>query len=86
MTLMDGAVTISIGAQGRPERCVWAGTPYRITDTPTPLEPDYATMTHPVAQPVGWRFQGTTEGGDSRIFDVLFSEARQEWLLLHTYE
>ena len=86
MTVLDGAVMVWIGAQGIPERFVWAGTRYRISDTPTPLEPDYAHITHPVIAAPGWRFQGTSDAGDSRMFDVLFDEARNEWVLLHTYE
>ena len=86
MTLVGGTVTVWTGAQGVPERFVWAGTRYRITDTPTPLEPDYALITHPVIEAPDWRFQGTSEAGDSRVFDVLFNEARREWLLLRTYE
>jgi hypothetical protein len=50
------------------------------------LETDYAAITHPLKEPTGWRFQGTTGSGESRMFDVLFSETRQEWMLLHTYE
>ena len=85
MTVVDGTVTVWTGAQGIPERIVWAGTHYRITDTPTPLEPDYALMTHPTVAP-GWRFQATAASGDVRVFDVLFNESRQQWVLLHVYE
>jgi hypothetical protein len=85
VALMEGAVAIWTGDDGIPERIIWAGVRYRITDTPTPLEADYAAITHPVTEPIGWRFQGTTESGKSRMFDVLFSEASKEWLLLHTY-
>jgi hypothetical protein len=85
MALVEGAVAIWTGAGGVPERIIWAGVRYRITDTPTPLEVDYAAITHPVMEPIGWRFQGTAESGESRMFDVLFSEAREEWLLMHTY-
>jgi hypothetical protein len=85
VALVEGAVAIWTGVDGVPERIVWAGLRYRITDTPTPLEADNAPITHPMMEPIGWRFQGTTESGESRMFDVLFSEAREEWLLLHTY-
>lgn len=85
MSIADRIVTVRTGPKGVPERFMWEGARYRITDTPTLLDPDYALITHPESLPAGWRFQGTSENGDTRIFDVLFSEARQEWVLLHTY-
>lgn len=86
MTMTDATVTVWIGAQGIPERFVWDGKRYRVTDTPTPLDVDYASITHPPLMPPGWRFQGTSDAGDTRMFDVLYDEARQEWQLLHTWQ
>jgi hypothetical protein len=86
VTLVEGTVTVWTSAHGIPERFIWQGIEFRITDEPTPLETDYAAITHPLKEPTGWRFQGTTGSGESRMFDVLFSETRQEWMLLHTYE
>ena len=57
-----------------------------VIEPPTPLDIDYAAITHPAVMPLGWRFQGTSEAGDTRMFDVLYDEPRQEWQLLHTYE
>ena len=84
--IANGTVTVWTGAQGIPERFVWAGRRYQVTDTPTPLEVDDSAITHPPAMPLGWRFQGTSDDGESRMFDVLYDSPRQEWLLLHTYE
>jgi hypothetical protein len=86
MTLLDESVTVWTGAGGVPERFAWHGRRYRVSDTPTPLEDLLGGLTHIPALPPGWRFQGTADDGDTRVFDVLFDDARQEWLLLHTYE
>jgi len=86
MTLVGATVTVWTGMQGIPERFVWDGKRYRVSDTPTALDVDYAAITHPPDEmPLGWRFQGTSDAGDTRMFDVLFDESRQEWQLLHTY-
>ncbi len=86
MSLVGATVTVWTGEQGIPERFVWDGKRYRVTDTPTPLDIDYATVTHPPAMPLGWRFQGTSDTGEIRMFDVHYNQGRQEWQLLHTYE
>ena len=85
MTLVGATVTVWTGAKGIPEQFVWAGNHYSVTDTPTPLDVDYAAITHPGAMPLGWRFQGTSDSGDTRMFDVLYDDARREWQLLHSY-
>lgn len=83
---MGETVAVWPDARGIPSRFVWEGRRYRITDTPTRFDPDQAAVTHPPSTPAGWRFQGTSEDGeDTRVFDVLYIEARQEWLLLHSY-
>ncbi|HEU0164010.1 MAG TPA: hypothetical protein VFQ54_03135 [Thermomicrobiales bacterium] len=86
MTIIGVAVSVLTGMHGIPERFVWNATTYRVTDTPTRLDLDYATITHPPAVPLGWRFQGTSDTGETRMFDVMFEPVRGEWLLLHTYE
>ncbi|MCU1583961.1 MAG: hypothetical protein JWM49_517 [Microbacteriaceae bacterium] len=85
MTLVGATVTVWTGAEGIPEHFRWADSNYTVTDTPTPLDVDYAAITHPGAMPLGWRFQGTSDEGDTRMFDVLYDSARREWQLLHTY-
>jgi hypothetical protein len=86
MTLLDERVTVWTGTEGVPERFVWNGVRYRVSDTPTPLEEMLSGLTHIPVLPPAWRFQGTSEEGDTRVFDVLFDGVRQEWLLLHTYK
>jgi hypothetical protein len=68
---------------GAPERLVWAGHRYRVTDTPTPLEDMLLDITHP-PQVRGWRFQGTDENGYARVFDVRSVE--RGWELVGIYE
>jgi hypothetical protein len=86
MTAVGTTVTVWTGVRGIPERFVWDGRRYRVSDTPTALDFDYAAITHrPDHMPLGWRFQGTSDSGQTRMFDVLFDENRQEWQLLHTY-
>jgi hypothetical protein len=80
------AVAIWLDPRGAPVRMVWAGRRYRISDTPTRLgpEPDgllSPEMTHPPRPLVGWRFQGTADDGDSRIFDVRRRGPAGEWEL-----
>jgi hypothetical protein len=84
MTLLDSTVTVWTTPAGVPSRVVWEGRRYRVSDSPTRLEPDYELITHPPLLN-GWRFQGTSDDGESRVFDVLFSESRQEWRLLRVY-
>jgi len=86
MTLVSATVTVFTGALGIPERFFWNGNRYRVSDTPTPLEVDFTAITHPPLMPLGWRFQGTSDAGDTRMFDVLYDELRLEWHLLHTYQ
>ncbi len=73
-------------ARGIPERLVWQGHRYRVTDTPTLLEVDfdYAAMTHPPAVPPGWRFQATDEDGTARVFDVR-RDVRDRWALIRSW-
>lgn len=85
MALASATVTVWTGASGIPERFVWAESRYTVTDTPTPLDIDYAAITHPESMPLGWRFQGTSDEGDTRIFDVLYDVVHGDWQLLHTY-
>ncbi len=85
MTLVGASVTVWVGAQGIPERFVWDGERYRVSDSPTPLECDFAAVAHPSGMPLGWRFQGTNESGETRMFDVLYDDRSREWRLLHTY-
>ena len=40
---------------------------------------------HPGAMPVGWRLPGTSDRGDTRMFDWLEHAPRGEGQLLHTY-
>lgn len=69
-----------------PARLLWRGTRYTVTDTPTGLY-DYIAEapTHPLKPRIGWRFQGTSENGETHIFDVR-QTGRQEWELVAAYD
>jgi hypothetical protein len=85
MTLVDGAMTVLTNSLGVPERFVWHGTRYKVTDTPTPLDFNVDAVTHLPFTPTGWRFQGTDEERKSLIFDVVSLDQGQEWRVVHTY-
>ncbi|MEO8908425.1 MAG: hypothetical protein ABI310_10200 [Microbacteriaceae bacterium] len=85
------AVAIWLDAHGAPARMVWAGIRYRVTDTPTRLDPDpelllSPALTHLPAPVTGWRFQGTTDGGESHIFDVRPADVRGTWELMRVID
>jgi len=68
---------------GVPTALIHAGTRYRVSDTPTRLEEDMGSMTHPL--PVsGWRFQGTDRAGESHMFDVILRG--EEWRVGRVYD
>ncbi|MCU1477846.1 MAG: hypothetical protein JWQ64_2539 [Subtercola sp.] len=69
--------------EGTPERLVWFGRRWRISDTPTELTEFLYAITHPPALD-GWRFQATNEDGESRVFDVARDGDR--WAVLRVYE
>jgi hypothetical protein len=87
MTRVREPIALRLDESGRPRRLVWGGHRYRVSDQPTPLA-DYIDerITHPVVSPpFGWRFQGTDEEKNTRVFDVLFDRERVEWILVGTY-
>lgn len=78
-------VTVWLDDSGCPTRLVWQGDRYQVTDTPTLREDLVLGIMHP-PRVNGWRFQGTRDDGQSRVFDVRHDEARQEWELLTVYD
>lgn len=85
MQVKHEAVTVwTAGAV--PIRALWRGVRYKVTDTPTALY-DYIAEapTHRLKPRIGWRFQGTSEGGESHVFDV-HQSGRQEWELIAVYD
>jgi hypothetical protein len=86
MATIQSAILLQTSPLGLPEQLEWHGHIYRVTDTPTVLDRDWGLMTHPPkGLLIGWRFHGTDQDGDSRVFDVLFNDVRQEWELLRDY-
>lgn len=68
---------------GTPTAIEWGGERFLVTDTPTELADLLYALTHPPTV-VGWRFQGTAEGGQSRIFDVVLG--RSGWELARVFD
>jgi hypothetical protein len=84
-------VTVWVDEYGTPKRMFWAGHRYRVTDTPTRLgpEPDLLlspALTHPPSPLTGWRFQGTSDEGDSHVFDVRRRHPESGWELLRVID
>jgi hypothetical protein len=85
------AVAIWFDAGDVPVRMVWAGRRYRVTDTPTRLGPEpelliSPALTHPPLPLTGWRFQGTTDDGESLIFDVKRASIHSRWELIRVID
>ena len=75
ITHTTDTVAVWVDPTGAPTRMFWAGRRYRVTDTPTRLGPGtdllYASaMTHPPSPLTGWRFQGSSEDGDTLITGI----------------
>jgi hypothetical protein len=85
MTTLTETLTMWVDSRGVPERMVWRGIRYRVTDTPTPLELDLNAVTHFSILPMGWRFQGTNDQGESLVFDVISVGIDQSWWVVNTY-
>jgi hypothetical protein len=83
-TLQEVAVWTT--PRGVPQRLVWNGIRYRVTDTPTRLEPDYSALTHPPPSLDGWRFQGSDDSGTTLVFDVRLDVDSRVWRLIRVYE
>lgn len=84
MSVTHATDTVTIWmSNSKPARLIWRGGRYRVTDTPTRLSDLLFEITHP---PVidGWRFQGTDETGDSKIFDVRHTSG--QWEVVRVYD
>ncbi len=82
---MGEPITLELDGRRLPARLLWNSRNYRVTDQPTVLDSDYWAMTHPLPGFAGWRFQGTDEDGESRVFDVCRA-AEDRWQLLRVYD
>jgi hypothetical protein len=86
LVLAEDAVTVWVDADGFPERLVWNGARYRVTDPPTPLADLVLGLMHPAANRVdGWRLRAAPEGdGKPLVFDV--TQGRSGWSLAALWE
>lgn len=85
MMLVSATLTLWTSDAGVPERFVWEGRRFRVTDTPTPLEFELGLFTHLEGLPIGWRVQGTEEDGDSLMFDIAQFATGSAWHVIRTY-
>lgn len=74
--------------QDRPVRLYWREQRWRVTDTPTPLYTDAddvpPMITHPGKRQTGWRFQATSETGETFVLDALGDDSG--WAVVHACE
>lgn len=68
-----------------PERLVYAGRRWRVSDVPTRLRDSVwsAPATGPTRPLNGWRFQATDDTGEAMVFDVY--KAQDGWHVHHTW-
>lgn len=71
-------VGVRVDGGGLPDRLEWNGRRYRVSDRPTVW-----TLGLTIG---GWRFQGTDDAGDSRVFDVSCDGDRDQWRLIAVYD
>jgi hypothetical protein len=79
---------------GAPTRLVWRARRYRVNDMPTPLvgpaewwEPFAGHDVSPGRRPLaiaGWRFQASTDDGETHVFDIGHDGAH--WRLLRVFD
>ncbi|WP_349898126.1 hypothetical protein [Parafrigoribacterium soli] len=84
---MRTADAVSVWWQnGVPERLVWQGRRYRVSDTPTVLGEDFFGLTHlpSRASSSGWRLQGTTDDGVTHMFELRFED--RHWRVARAYD
>ena len=100
MVPIEGRHAESIGVQtsdtGEPRRIVWRSRPFRVTDTPTalvgtadwwrPFFPHTFSGGHLPLCIAGWRFQATSDDGETHVFDVRHAAEDDDWLLLRTFD
>ncbi|GAA2247075.1 hypothetical protein N1031_17300 [Herbiconiux moechotypicola] len=67
-----------------PARMLWHGERWRVSDRPT--EPEGLYWATHAPDFVAWRFQATSVGGESRVFDVLRRPGEAFWSVAHVYD
>lgn len=96
MTRVDESVMVWVSDDGIPQRIVWRAERYRVSDEPTRLNPTFPgwqteavfdpAITHPLEPRESWRFQATSETGETHVFDVSREPYNSRWRLLRTYD
>jgi hypothetical protein len=90
MSKVDEPIVVVMSPSGFPERIIWRSQWFQVTDRPTKLGgvPDFVLdfLTHPPRPISGWRFQGTTDDGDTHMFDISLDSGAAQWRLVRTYD
>ncbi|WP_419818856.1 hypothetical protein [Glaciibacter flavus] len=96
MTRMHEPVAVWTSRTGEPQRIVWRSQRYRVNDHPTALVGTcdwwaplaYGELGYGRAplQIDGWRFQASTDDGETHVFDVRHDDAEQGWSLLRVFD
>jgi hypothetical protein len=96
MTRVDESVMVWVSDDGVPQRIVWRTQRFRVSDEPTRLSATFPgwqidevfdpAITHPPEQRESWRFQATSERGETHVFDVSREPYNARWRLLRTYD
>jgi len=90
MSTIEEPIAVAVSGGGLPDHLIWRSRHFRVSDTPTviPGHPDLfwdAALTHPPTGPTGWRVQGTTDDGETRVFDIALDGSSARWRLLHVW-
>ncbi|MCI4657490.1 hypothetical protein [Cryobacterium zhongshanensis] len=89
-------VRVTTDNAGEPRRIVWRARRFQVTDTPTalvgtadwwrPFDPYTFGVGHPPLCIAGWRFQATSDDGETHVFDVRHAAEDDDWVLLRTFD
>jgi hypothetical protein len=88
MSILNTPDVVSVRLEhGVPAWLEWDGIRYVVTDTPTPIRGSilHDFITHPLEPMLGWRFQGTSDAGETHVFDV-HAQLRGVWELVAVYD
>ncbi|TFV98903.1 hypothetical protein [Orlajensenia leifsoniae] len=95
MTQIDEAVAVWTTESGEPQRIVWRSRRFRVNDVPTalvgpcdwwqPLARHELGYGRAPLQICGWRFQASTDDGETHVFDVEY-DGRTRWNLVRVFD
>ncbi|MEJ3405973.1 DUF6504 family protein [Rathayibacter sp. YIM 133350] len=93
---VDETVAVWTSESGEPRRLVWRSRRFRVNDSPTalvgpcdwwhPMQGHRMNYGRPPLQISGWRFQASTEEGETHVFDVQHDGADDRWKLVRVFD